>query len=274
MQTLVDDDLDVRRYTKVAWQHRYLIAGVTTVAIAVAVVSVLRAGPRYQASAVLSVSTFREAVPGFVMQAGAATPANVDDLVGEIDNDGVAARVIEQASATPSLTAADLLKETQFTSLKPYLVRLTVTDPSAVRAAVLARAWSAMIPRYVDSLWHQELQRTLLLLEPRLQAAREAWMRADDHWRKVQAGPGAREAAGERDATKNTYLMLAQQVDQIRLLAAGSSGVVAVAVPATPAGTPVPTRGIRRVVFAAMLGLAVGFVAAFAVEQLSRDPSC
>jgi uncharacterized protein involved in exopolysaccharide biosynthesis len=240
------------------------------VAVAVASFWVLRASPLYEASATVNVSAFRIAVPGFV-QPPQTVLTSAEDLIGDIDTEMVAGRVaaeVRRTSSSPSPAA--LLAETRFTVLKPTLLRVTVTDLSPDRAAALARAWSEVIPRHIDELWRRELAGRLRLLEPRVQAARAVWLKADDAWRRAQNGPATREAASERDIARMIYETIAQQADAIRLLMAGSSGVVSLIDPAPPTGTLVRTRRTRRVVLAGILGLVAGVVAAFAVERCPR----
>ncbi len=161
----MEDEIDLRKYVRVLFQHWKLIAGLTVAGAAAALVLALALPRSYEASALVVVTS-----PRFILnfEPRIETAAGQDKVeidpkayLGLATSDELLTQLLADP-ATASLEEGERTREGLLGKLEattgtdPTLIELRATGDDPERAAAIANAWARLFVKYVNQLYGYE----------------------------------------------------------------------------------------------------------------------
>jgi len=247
------EGLTLRDYLSVLWRRKWIILLVVVVATASAFYFSYRQTKLYEASADLIYEKpldISNPLTGQVYtdpNERALELRSVGSVLASPDMESRAKAVLKEKGVAVTgieVSAAPVQDETAgSTATSGNVVRITATSPYPERAAAAANAYAGA---YIS--WRKE--RTQLQITTGIDALRK-------------------ELAGFEGAAKQSteYLVLAQRLQDLKLLEATATGNFRVLVPATVPETPVSPKPLRSAILGFGVGLFAAIGLAFLLEQ-------
>lgn len=244
--------LAVRGYTRVVARWKWLIVGITVVAATAGLVISLLQTPMYRASAKLLYEESLD-VSNPLSSETYTDPtereAALESVTSIIDSQDMAARVRAILGSPGAASSATVQAEPQTTYTGDSLSDVVVVSAESSSARTAARVANAYAEAFTD--WRRERE------QARVQNA----IRIVKEAAKGYTTPAAQATA--------EYLMLKQRLRELEILKGTVTGNFTVIVPATPPSDPYAPRPVRATLLGLGIGLVVGLIAAFVLEQFN-----
>jgi succinoglycan biosynthesis transport protein ExoP len=259
--------MELRTYLEILWRRRWVVVVTFAVTVTIVVIGTVRATPVYVTSTTLRIATSTVGSVNWV-DYDVWYAERLLNTYAEIATSGPVLAELQQRVGLdePPQVEAEALPNTE-------LIRITVQDPSPVRASEAANTLAEILIAYSRQQDTQDRKAIIDILDEQLTQLEDELTQARQEFDSLvvqNPGNSQRIAAASRsiELREEAYLRLLERYEQARVREVLQVNVLSVIEPAVIPQTPSKPRRELNIALGAMVGLGGGVGLAFLFDIL------